>query len=256
MERHILSKSTFIRGNQCLKSLYLNKKRPFLRDKLSPEQLAKFKRGSRLGLLAQQLFPGGIDLTPRSPSQYQKRVLETTEIIRQGKYDTLNEAVFQFDQLLIMLDILNRKDDEWFGYEVKSSLKISDTYLLDAAFQYYVITNSGLKLKDMFLVYVNKNYSFEEELRLDDIFIFESVLEKVLELQDYVKEKVIEEKATLHLNSSPQIDVGEHCLHPYPCDFIGHCWKNVSDKSLIESYNPSSNEEFYEFLDRIEQMDA
>jgi hypothetical protein len=227
-----------------------------LRDKLSPEQLAKFKRGSRLGILARQLFPGGIDLTPRSPSQYQKRVLETTEIIRQGKYDTLYEAVFQFDQLLIMLDILNRKDGEWYGYEVKSSLKISDTYLLDAAFQYYVITNSGLKLNDMFLVYVNKDYLFDEDLKLNDIFIFESVLEKVLELQDYVKEKVMEEKATLQLKSSPKIDVGMHCLNPYPCDFTGHCWKNVVDKSIIDSYKPSTNEEFYEFLDKIEQLNS
>jgi len=254
MERHILSKSTFIRGHQCLKSLYLHKKRPFLRDKISPEQLAKFKRGSRLGILAQQLFPGGIDLTPRSPFQYQKRVLETAEIIRQGKHDTLYEAVFQFDQLLIMLDILNRKDNKWYGYEVKSSLKISDTYLLDAAFQYYVITNSGLKLDDIFLVYVNKDYSFEGELKLDEIFIFESVLDKVLQLQDYAKEKVIDEKAILQLNSSPDIKVGSHCMNPYPCDFIGHCWKKVGDKSLIESYNPSSNEEFYRFLDKIEQL--
>jgi len=52
MEKHVLSKSTFIRGNQCLKSLYLNKKRPFLRDKLSPEQLEKFRRGHNVGFLA------------------------------------------------------------------------------------------------------------------------------------------------------------------------------------------------------------
>lgn len=239
-----------------MKSLYLNKKRPFLRDKLSPEKLAKFKRGSRLGVLAQQLFPGGIDLTPHSPSQYQKRVLETTEIIRQGKHDTLYEAVFQFDQLLIMLDVLHRKNGEWYGYEVKSSLRVSDTYLLDAAFQYYVITNSGLKLKDIFLVYVNKDYTFEGDIKLDDIFIFESVLEKVAELQDYIKEKVMDEKATLQLDRSPDIKAGSHCLAPYPCDFIGHCWKHAADRSIIESYNPSSNEEFYEFLDKIEQMNA
>lgn len=239
-----------------MKSLYLNKKRPFLRDKLSPEKLAKFKRGSRLGVLAQQLFPGGIDLTPHSPSQYQKRVLETTEIIRQGKHDTLYEAVFQFDQLLIMLDVLHRKNGEWYGYEVKSSLRVSDTYLLDAAFQYYVITNSGLKLKDIFLVYVNKDYTFEGDIKLDDIFIFESVLEKVAELQDYIKEKVMDEKATLQLDRSPDIKAGSHCLAPYTCDFIWHCWKHAADRSIIESYNPSSNEEFYEFLDKIEQMNA
>jgi len=254
MEKHILSKSTFIRGNQCLKSLYLNKKRPFLRDKLSPGQLAKFKRGTKLGKLAQDLFPGGIDLSPRSPSQYQKRVLETTEIIKQGNYDTLYEAVFQFDQLLIMLDILNNDNGDWIGYEVKSSLRISDTYLLDAAFQYYVISNSGLPLKDIFLIYVNKDYSFEGDINLKELFVFESVLDKVLNLQDYISEKVIREKETLMLNSSPKIEVGEHCFAPYPCDFLGHCWKKIEDKSMLKSYQTSSNEDFYNFLNRIDKQ--
>ena len=256
MEKHILSKSTFIRGNQCLKSLYLNKKRPFLRDRLSPEQRAKFQRGHKLGKLAQQLFPGGIDMSPRSPSQYQKRVLETMEIIRQGNHDTLYEAVFQYDQLLIMLDILKNTAGEWYGYEVKSSFRISDTYLLDAAFQYYVITNSGLPLKDMFLIYVNKEYLELEEEKIDlkELFVIESVLDQVLELQEYIREKVAEEKAVLMLNSSPKIEVGPHCFDPYPCDFLGHCWKNVEDRSLLETNKPVSNEQLYEFLNKIELL--
>jgi hypothetical protein len=256
MEKHILSKSTFIRGNQCLKSLYLNKKRPFLRDKLSPEQQAKFQRGHKLGKLAQQLFPGGIDMSPRSPSQYQKRVLETMEIIRQGKYNTLYEAVFQYDQLLIMLDILKNTADGWVGYEVKSSFRISDIYLLDAAFQYYVISNSGLPLKDMFLIYVNKEYLEQEAEKIDlkELFVIESVRDQVLDLQEYIGEKVAEEKAVLMLNSSPKIDVGPHCFDPYPCDFLGHCWKNVENKSLLEANKPVSNEQPYEFLNKIELL--
>ncbi len=252
MERHILSKSTFIRGNQCLKSLYLNKKRPFLRDKLSPEQLAVFRRGTKLGKIAQQLFPGGIDISPRSPTQFQKRVLETAEIIRQGSHNTLYEAVFQYDQLLIMLDILHYDRGNWFGYEVKSSLKISDTYLLDAAFQYYVISNSGLQLKDMFLVYVNHEYQHEGEIRLEELFIFESVLDRILAMQEYVKQKVAEEKAVLMRTSSPEIETGPHCFDPYPCDFIGHCWKNKEDKSPIEANKRSPNTLFYDFLDKID----
>jgi len=254
LERHILSKSTFIRGNQCLKSLYLNKKRPFLRDKLSPEKLAIFRRGTRIGKLAQQLFPGGIDMSPKSPSQFQKRVLETTEIIRQKNHNTLYEAVFQYDQLLIMLDILQHTDGAWYGYEVKSSVKISDTYLLDAAFQYYVISNSGLPLKDMFLVYVNKDYAFEDEIELNELFVFESVLSRVLDLQDYIQQKVAEEKTALMRTSSPEIEVGPHCLDPYLCDFVGHCWKNVEDKSLLEKDQSSFNEQFYDFLDKINRL--
>ena len=76
---HILSKSTYIKGEQCVKALYLFKNRPFLRDKLSMEQRAKFKRGTDVGLLAQQYFPGGINMTPSSPSQFGKKIAETMQ---------------------------------------------------------------------------------------------------------------------------------------------------------------------------------
>ena len=105
MEKHILSKSTFIKGYHCPKSLYLYKKRPFLRDKITDEQKAKFKRGHHVGDLAQEIFPGGIDVSPKSPSQYQKSVLRTTELIAQGQ-EIIYEATFQFEQVLVMLDLL------------------------------------------------------------------------------------------------------------------------------------------------------
>lgn len=68
MEKHVLSKSTFIRSSQCLKSLYLYKYNYNLRDKLSPEQEALFSRGTNVGLIARNLFPGGIDCS-RKPVQ-------------------------------------------------------------------------------------------------------------------------------------------------------------------------------------------
>jgi hypothetical protein len=64
MQKHVLSKSTFIRGMQCEKSLYLNKHGRNLRDEISPEQMAVFSQGTNVGELAQGLFPGGVDCTP------------------------------------------------------------------------------------------------------------------------------------------------------------------------------------------------
>jgi hypothetical protein len=252
MEKHLLSKSTFIRGNQCLKSLYLNKKRPFLRDRLSPEQLAKFRRGHKVGDLAQQLFPGGIDLKPKSPSQYRKKVEETSQIIETDSYQTLYEPAFQYDRLLVLLDILRKENGRWKAYEVKSSLHLSDTYLLDAAFQYYVISNQFFELDDFFLVYVNKDYDFTKPLDLEKLFIKESVLDKVLERQAYIREQVIREKDTLLLEKSPPIAVGPHCTKPYPCDFIGHCWKNIPKEDWPEL--PKANEGFYDFLNQIPNL--
>ena len=72
MEKHVLSKSTFIRGCQCEKSLYLNKYHPELRQEISEQLQAVFDRGHKIGELAQQLFPGGVNAKPSTPFLYQQ----------------------------------------------------------------------------------------------------------------------------------------------------------------------------------------
>lgn len=232
MEKHILSKSTFIKGYHCLKSLYLYKNRPFLRDKITPEQRAKFKRGHEVGDMAQELFPGGIDVSPRSPSQYQKSVLKTQELIAAGQ-EVIYEATLQYEQVLVMLDILVKKEDGWHGYEVKSSKKLSETYYTDAAIQYWVIVNSGIELQSFSLVYVDENYRLKEKINLQEYFIFKDVSEEVKSRQDFIAKKVSEEKEIIREKHSPKIAVGDHCFSPYKCDFVGFCWKKIADKPYV-----------------------
>lgn len=228
MEKHILSKSTFIKGHQCLKALYLHKKRPFLRDKLSAEQIAKFKRGHQVGDMAQQLFPGGIDVSPKSPSQYQKSALRTQELIAEGQ-EIIYEATFQYNRVLVMLDILVKTENGWEAFEVKSSLGLSETYFTDAALQYYVITNSGLDLASFSLVYVDENYQLEgETIDLSRYFTKQEVSQEIKLKQDEIAKKVSEELDILTEAHSPKIEVGSHCFSPYNCDFIGFCWKKKS----------------------------
>ena len=62
--RYKLSKSTFIRGLQCEKSLYLYKKHYKLKDPISPTLQAVFDQGNQVGLLAHELFSGGVDSSP------------------------------------------------------------------------------------------------------------------------------------------------------------------------------------------------
>ncbi len=237
MEKHLLSKSTFIRSTQCLKSLYLHKRRPFLRDRLSDEQIAKFKRGTDVGLLAQQLFPGGADLQPKSPAKYRKSVSATAEQLKSIKDFSIYEASFQSDQILIILDILEKKNGKIFAYEVKSSKAISETYLKDAALQYYVILDSGIEIEDFFIIYINEDYVFDCEnnkLDLTHFFKIESVLDKVKELQPYIKNHIPKAKEALFLEHSPEISIGKHCHNPYPCDFRRHCWKHLPKESIFD----------------------
>ncbi len=248
MEKHLLSKSTFIRGQQCLKSLYLHKKRPFLRDRISKEQLARFSRGTKLGDLARDLFPGGQNLEPKSPSQFRKAVLNTLEATNADEY-IIYEAGFQAEQVLILLDILVKKDNKIYAYEVKSSFKISETYLNDAALQYYVITNAGFELEDFSLIYIDENYDFEITPELDKLFKIQSVLEEVKMRQEGIGEQVRLCKQALSLTKSPDIPVGDHCNYPYPCDFQGHCWKNVEGgKPEVAIPEKSLNHPLYQKL--------
>ena len=59
---HRLSKSQYMRGLQCHKSLWLFKFKHELREKPGPEQQAVFDSGTEVGILAQQLFPGGVNI--------------------------------------------------------------------------------------------------------------------------------------------------------------------------------------------------
>lgn len=226
MEKHLLSKSTFIRGTQCLKSLYLNKKRPFLRDKLPKERLLVFRRGHEIGKLAHQLFPGGVNMSPGHPSAYRKAVINTAAKLAEN-VPVIYEAGFQHEQVLIFLDILVLQSDGWHAYEVKSSRTVSDTYLLDAALQYYVIRGSGLDIKSISIIHINEEYTRGEEIDPHGLFITVDVTEEVLPRQEFIARQIPLEKEALALPHSPKIDVGPHCRIPYDCDFIGHCWKKI-----------------------------
>lgn len=238
---HILSKSTYIKGEQCVKALYLFKNRPFLRDKLSMEQRAKFKRGTDVGILAQQYFPGGINMTPSSPSQFGKKVAETMQNISNPDINVMYEAVFQYDDTLIMLDIIVRDGDKWRAIEVKSSLGLSPTYYKDAALQYYVLKGCNVPISDIQLMYINADYVKNGELDLSQLFVFQSVKDYAEQYQEVISNNIANFKDIIKQPHSPKIPIGNQCDAPYRCEFHGHCWKDVpneADKPYSIDYKP------------------
>lgn len=228
-----LSKSTFIRGKQCVKSLYLNKHFRELKDPLSEDKKAVFQRGTDVGVLAQSLFPGGLDATPEKAFDYASSLKKTKDAIDAG-IPVIYEAAFLYNGVLAMLDILVLKEGKCYAYEVKSSFKISDTYISDAALQYYVICGSGLELADFSMINLNSSYVRQGALHIPDLFSITSVLNKVQAKQDDIEASVNRFKQILTQESVPDIFVGTHCASPYECDFMGHCWKNIESDSVFE----------------------
>ena len=233
MGSHLLSKSSFIRGVQCEKHLYLYKYHYKEMDQLSDMQKAIFKRGTDVGKLAQEIFPNGIDVSPKSQFEYDKAVIETKRIIKENQ-KVIYEASFNYSDVLAVADIVINEKSGLNVYEVKSSTSISETYIRDAALQYWVISNCGYKIKDFSITYINNQYVRKGKLDLEELFITESVLKLIQPLQKWVEENVIRFKKVLAKRSIPVIDIGEHCYDPYTCGFYEYCRKHIPENSIFD----------------------
>lgn len=228
-----LSKSSFIRGVQCEKMLYLDKHHSDLREESSVSKEAIFEQGTNVGLLAQDLFKGGYDASPDDYSRISKSLINTQKAIENGE-SIIYEATFEFNGLLSAIDILVKENNQWKAYEVKSSTSVSDTYVIDAAVQYYTIVNSGLELSDISLVLINSEYVRKSEIDLNDFFKIISVKNEVLNQQSILPDKIDFLKNTINKKEIPTKNIGVHCNEPYDCDFKAHCWKHIPEYSIFD----------------------
>ena len=228
-----LSKSSFIRGVQCEKMLYLDKHHSDLREESSVSKEAIFEQGTNVGLLAQDLFKGGYDASPDDYSRISKSLINTQKAIENGE-SIIYEATFEYNGLLSAIDILVKENNQWKAYEVKSSTSVSDTYVIDAAVQYYTIVNSGLELSDISLVLINSEYVRKGEIDLNDFFKIISVKNEVLNQQSILPDKIDFLKNTINKKEIPAKNIGIHCNEPYDCDFKVHCWKHIPEYSIFD----------------------
>ena len=229
---HQLSKSTFMRGVKCEKNLYLNKHHKELRDDISEQQQAIFSQGTKVGELAQELFPGGIDLTPESFYDFEASIIKTRQAIADGEA-VIYEAAFLFDGVLAAMDILVKSDNGYKAYEVKSSTQVHEQYIQDVALQAYVIESCNVILEDVSVVHINNQYVKNGPLDIHELFTIVSIKEDIRNFKVAVPNLIARFKNVLKSNEIPKVPIGKHCNSPYSCDFLGHCWKNVPDYSVF-----------------------
>ncbi len=243
MKKHVLSKSTFLRAVQCSKSLYLNQYYKKLREPPSADRQALLNRGQEVGGLAWQCFPEGVDARTGNRFHYGKAVENTHNLIQQGA-TTIFEATFQQEQVLVMVDVLTRRNGYWEALEVKSSARVSQHHIRDAALQLYVLGQAGINVSDFSIMHINKGYVRNGALAINGLFTQDSVFKDASELQSWVSEMVAHGKAVLQKPTVPKVPIGKHCTNPYPCDFINYCWQNIPEDSIFELGHLSADSKF------------
>lgn len=224
-----LSKSRYLSGLQCHKRLYLEIHAPGLATRPDAATQAILDMGTDLGELARQRFPGG-RLVTAGYRQSQEALAQTAELLQDPTVPAIFEGAFQFNRVLIRVDVLERVgvndlgQPTWRLVEVKSSTKVKATHVDDLTIQSYVLEGIGHVLADICLMHVNTQYVFDgRHLDLDQLFGLRSLSETVRPRLPDVEARLAAMQAMLEAMSAPAIVPDEHCQSPYECPFWAHC---------------------------------
>jgi len=225
-----LSKTLFIKGLQCHKYLWLEKNRPELKDEQSDSQEALFQSGTDVGMLARDLFPGGVEI-PYEGLTHSQQIERTAQAIADGA-DTLYEAAFSYDGIFMKADILHRDAQGWKLYEVKSSTQMKAVYLNDISVQNYIMNGAGISVNKAYFVHINNQYVRQGEIDVQVLFTMEDITNDVIGNQIFVTEQAAKMRLMLQ-GDMPVIDIGPYCSDPYDCQFKGTCWQHVPENSVF-----------------------
>jgi hypothetical protein len=171
-----LSKSQYIRGLQCHKSLWLYKNKPELRDTPNQAQESLFNTGFDVGDLAKQLFPNGVEIEFDS-SNFDGMITKTKDLIQNG-CEVIYEATFKENGIFAMADILVKNQDSWDIYEVKASTNVKEYHLNDASVQWYSLSNA-INLNKVYIVHINNSYERNGTLDIKNLFSIVDITEEV-----------------------------------------------------------------------------
>ena len=226
---HLLSKSRYIRGLQCIKALYLDTFCPNL-ARVSYETRQKFVAGRSFEKTFKDTFPGGIDISQQLKGQIGRYAILTSELLQRVGEVSLFEAGFCYDGVLVLADVLHKSADGTIDiYEVKNTSHISSVIRNDVYVQYYVISHCIDKLHRFKVVYRGDS---NEAASAPD-FCYEDLTEESRLQQEAVSKNIERFKEVLQ-GMEPNLDMGIQCDTPYECPYKQYCRGDMAGQVSIK----------------------
>ncbi len=226
-----LSKSRFAAGVQCHKLLWWKVHEPDAVE-LQPDKVLqdRFDQGKQVGELARGGFPGGvlIDL----PYYAVAERIRLTQAALDTKVPAIFEASFKADHTYVAVDVLERLDQGFRLIEVKSSSSQKDEHIPDAAVQVHVAKQSGIDVRAVDIMHLNKECRFPD---LGDLLQSSDATTPVNDMLPGIPAEIAAQLEVLR-GSLPLVAIGLHCFEPRDCPFLERCWPQASDH-IIKLYN-------------------
>lgn len=195
----------------------------------------RFSQGEKVGAFALHLFEDVHMINPHQ-ALYQ-RIADTTQALKDKRF--IAEASFSYEGAFCAADILEQTPEGAILYEVKSKTEIKKEMIEDAAYQFTIAKNAGLKIKKVVLVYVNKTYIREGELEVFKFFKQEEITEKVRALTDSVLNSLQKMKTQ---SGIPDFVPVSACRD---CPFHDYCFDKLPEDSMVHIYDYRSKTKRY-----------
>lgn len=232
MNKIYLSKSKYCKLVQCPKILWMNKYKSDVAVPTARE--AVLANGTAVGELARNLFGKYTNIEFNTDLNV---MIEDTKKMLKSKPNIITEASFNYDNNFCSVDILKNNLNGVEIYEVKSSTDVHDIYLDDASYQYFVLSNLGLNVKKVCIVYINKQYVRDKELEIEKLFNIQDITDIAKLKQDEIKKNI--EMVNKYMDeyngdNEPNTDIGMYCFNPYECEFWKYCTRNLPKPNVFD----------------------
>jgi predicted RecB family nuclease len=211
-----LSKTDYLKYKDCPKLFWFDRQTgPITKscgesfDELSFEDKRRIRIGKEVGHLARAYF--GKYMLVHYNDDFRMECKETDEYIKK-KEKIIAEASFFFDGNSCQVDILKYNGNKYDIIEVKSAASVKDEYYDDCAFQYYVVSSTGVPVGNVKLMYLNNQYIRKENLDIKELFVLADLTDAVLEKQNDLKENINKIKKIALSKTEPKLPLERQCI--------------------------------------------
>lgn len=178
-------------------------KLPLVDDNLQ----ALFDAGHEFEKYAEKLFPDtvkvGFDI--KNFSTYKSMPARTKKELDSGASAIL-QGRFEIDGITCIFDVLKKvKENTYDLIEIKSSTKAKPEHEYDLAFQVVVLEKMGIKIRNISVMHVNKEYIRKGAIEPDKLVSQTDITSKVRDLVDITEEQIKNALNVLSLDDMPDI---------------------------------------------------
>ena len=229
-----ISKTKFLHGLQCPKLVWCDYNAKHLFPEVDDALQAVFDQGHEVGAFAKRMFPNGIEIET-DPTDFEGAIQLTQKALPSRR--PIFEATFSANGGYARADILNPVGkDAWDLIEVKSTTGLKDVHIPDLAFQAWVFTEAGIKIRRCFLCHINNEFVRHGEIDPKEFFTLRDVTAEVAEFSRDIDEQVGQMGKTIRSAKCPEIQIGKQCDNPYTCPLHELCWSFLPPQNVLELY--------------------